>query len=831
MRGWSIGRTGSLGARWHGAEEVLRRRRREACVAAVVLALLASPMAGCASGKSSWSSDQGAPSEPDRVPDGTTPDAPDADVIDAAEPEPAPTWSFDDVTFPPRRCEVILRHWAKDAREVAVAGSFSAWQPSVPMSDPDGDGWFEAVIGPDMVAPGLHAYKFVVDGRHWVLDGENTHQRYVDGCLNSAFEMPRCDDGPAIVAAPLELETREAGGAVEGRLTATFDIQQATARVNTLSVRLDGEPLHDDAVQWDKRGRFTVQVDGLEEGKHRLDIDAEDSAGGKASRVTLPFWVEREPFTWSDSTMYMVVIDRFANGRRGNDAPVGGGLEFAADFHGGDLQGVTEVIRSGYFDRLGVNTIWLSPVQTQAEGSFIGRDGVHQYSGYHGYWPVSARQVEPRFGGEEALHELVGAAHARGIRVVLDLILNQVHEAHEYVQSQPDWFRTDCVCGIDPGCGFSERPLTCLFAPYLPDIDWQNDAAQAQFIEDAVYWVDEFNVDGFRVDAVKHVETSAIYNLRHALRSRFEQGGDRVFMVGETAVTADDMYREQCGGLTFDSGYAWVDGYVGERALDGQFDFPSHHRMRDQLLTDSLDYESLDRIVTDAQTRYRPGGLHVRFLGTHDSNRVISVAAADPAMHCKWPTRSTPGAPSSSPDSCASLAQTSHDAEAYRNLERAFTALFTMPGIPFLYYGDEVALPGGHDPDNRRDMRFDGKLAALAMDDQSLNMHQVELRTFMERLGRARARSMALRRGERRTLLSTANLYVYAYRTEGSLAVVALNRGAAINRNMTGLRAEDVRDISTLNRVVGDGDASLNGNLLNLKMGAKEAAIFISETP
>ena len=78
----------------------------------------------------------------------------------------------------------------------------------------------------------------------------------------------------------------------------------------------------------------------------------------------------------------------------------------------------------------------------------------------------------------------------------------------------PDWFRSDCVCAIDPGCGWSERPLDCLFAPYLPDINWRVRDAERQFVADAVYWVAEYGVDGYRIDAVKHVERTFLQALR-----------------------------------------------------------------------------------------------------------------------------------------------------------------------------------------------------------------------------------------------------------------------------------------------------------------------------
>ncbi|MEZ4468252.1 MAG: alpha-amylase family glycosyl hydrolase [bacterium] len=87
---------------------------------------------------------------------------------------------------------------------------------------------------------------------------------------------------------------------------------------------------------------------------------------------------------------------------------------------------------------------------------------------------------------------------------------------HEYVGPHPDWFRTACVCGLSPAAAGARRPLDCLFAPYLPDINWRVAGAEQQFISDAIWWIETFGVDGFRVDAVKHVET-CLHRLRDAV--------------------------------------------------------------------------------------------------------------------------------------------------------------------------------------------------------------------------------------------------------------------------------------------------------------------------
>ena len=138
----------------------------------------------------------------------------------------------------------------------------------------------------------------------------------------------------------------------------------------------------------------------------------------------------------------MFIVDRFANGDKANDKPVGGQVHYDADWHGGDLQGALKVMQSGYFEKLGVRTIWLSPAQRADRQS---RDRRRQpvFSAYHGYWPVKARAIEPRFGGDPALRAFVTEAHKRGLRVLLDLINNQVHDDHEYVKTHSDWFRKE----------------------------------------------------------------------------------------------------------------------------------------------------------------------------------------------------------------------------------------------------------------------------------------------------------------------------------------------------------------------------------------------------
>ena len=584
--------------------------------------------------------------------------------------------SLASATWAARSCDVTLR-WTGGGRSVAVAGDFAsssnpAWAPHA-MTDVAGTGTFAITLGAaDGVTPGLHAYKFIVDGT-WILDQSAAYRKYDGGCLNSAFLAPACNAGPEIVGAPIA--TTYDASSQRGTASAHVVVLTAhdAALPSSVTFTLDGaaisptlDPMH---------GAFDVVMSGLAAGRHVLAVRATDVMSRAAEPVDLVFWIEAHAWSWRDANMYMIVVDRFANGQAGSDMPVGAPVERPADYHGGDLEGVLAVMQSGYFESLGVNTLWLSPTNQQATGHFAGTDG-HEYAGYHGYWPSRGRSVEPRFGGGDALRALVDEAHRRGIRVLLDLINNQVHEQHEYYVAHPDWFRVvstgGCVCGVDPGCGWSQRPLDCLFTSYLPDINWTVAASEHQFIADAVNWIDAYGLDGFRVDAVKHVEPNAVFDMRAELARRFEQGGTHLYMVGETAVGASDAIDYGCG-QSYGNGYDWIDAYVGPNALDGQFDFPSSHRMEYGLVTGTMGFDALESVVSDMETRYRPGGLHVRFLGTHDTNRIASQASFDSAADCRWV----------SGGACSVLPSVPTDPRVFDRLARSFTALFAMPGIPW----------------------------------------------------------------------------------------------------------------------------------------------------
>ncbi|HVH45873.1 MAG TPA: alpha-amylase family glycosyl hydrolase [Labilithrix sp.] len=746
--------------------------------------------------------------------DGGPPGDTDGGVVSTGISFPA------DAAFAERPCTVTLR-FADAATEVSVAGEFTDWA-AAPRPMAKTNGAFELTIGPEArLTPGtLYAYKLVVDGT-WRLDPAGTHRKLASDTMNSAFVLPACKDGPELTAGALA-----ASATGDARVRVTVRRAADGVRPAKVVASLDRAPVAAGTFSLDpSAGAVDFSFSALSKGKHTLSLVAVDERERASLPVDLPFWIEDEPFSYRDGLLYMFMVDRFANGNPQNDAPVGLPVEYDADFHGGDIEGALAVLKSGYFEKLGVRTIWLSPLNRQTSKYEIG-DGNQLFSGYHGYWPVRAREVEPRFGGDAALRAFIREAHARGLRVLLDLINNQVHEDHEYVAPHGDWFRSACKCGDDAnGCGWSKRPFDCMFQLYLPDIDWTNGTAAQRFVDDAVFWIAEFDFDGFRVDAVKHVESNSIWNLRAELARRFEQGGARIFMVGETAVGEHD--HGTFFGETFDDGYAWIDAYTGPFALDGQFDFPTRHNMADGLVDGRKPLSEVETELHKAESRYRVASQHVRFLNGHDNPRIASIAARDEKLGCTW---------ASGCRGDALPPATYTEPVVFQRLRRALTVLYTLPGVPYLYAGDEVAFGGGPDPDMRRDMRFaETALATVQMHKPGaavlpLSSEQVALLEFARKLGTTRTASRALRRGARVTLVGDdADLWVYGYEDGGDVAIIAVNRGGAVTSRLVPTNGLSLGGITSLISPLGTGSATLGGSGVTLSVPAGETAIFVGK--
>lgn len=717
---------------------------------------------------------------------------------DAVDPDAGPGEGDAAIGEPPlRSCTTRFAHAPTGlVSAVELAGEWD-WDAREPMLDGDGDGTY--TIDNDLAA-GIWAYKLVVTrpsgAVEWLIDPANPYRAYDGGTENSGMRVDDCGL-PLVEVASHELA---GAGAAVTRLRLWRGAGGAAIPASGVTVRRRHEGVETGVAFSRDAGDLTVTLEGLAPGKHTLIVDVLDGAGAAARPTLVPFWIEDEPFDWRDAVVYMVMTDRFRNGDPGNDAAPSPGAEAEADFHGGDLRGITQAIEDGSFGALGVRALWLSPFVENATTVHF-EDG-HGVTGYHGYWPVKARGVDPRLGSEADLDELVTAAHRHGIRVLMDYVINHVHEDHEYVDVHPEWFRTGCECG-QPGCDWTTHRLDCSFHAYMPDVDWQQEGASEQMIADALWWLERYDLDGLRVDAVKHVEDLAITNLSTRVHDGFEQGGTEYFLLGETAMGWN--------GHSLDANlpeYQTIARYIGAFALSGQFDFVLYHATAYRVWADDqYGMLHLDYWTRASHDQYPAGAVMTKFVGSHDSERLISLAdygSGDPVVHHKWVDQGLPAAPTSD--------------EPYQRAAIALTWLLTVPGAPLLYYGDEYGEHGGADPDNRH-------MWAAPVDRTA---RETAMHERIARAGQLRRELAPLRRGDYTALTVTEDVLSFARSWQGEAVIVVINRAGSARTAEIDVPATVLGDGALVDRLdPAEPTHTLAGGHLSLSVPPRSAAILV----
>ncbi|EYF07714.1 alpha-amylase family glycosyl hydrolase [Chondromyces apiculatus] len=470
--------------------------------------------------------------------------------------------------------------------------------------------------------------------------------------------------------------------------------------------------------------------------------------------VTCDPWTCQElpgTFNWRDAVLYFVFVDRFLDGNPANNGSNPSNVQDAARYQGGDWAGVRQKIADGYFTELGVNVLWLTVPMDNTELAGQGNSEPYFYTAYHGYWPKDLTKTEERFGTLQEFQQLVEEAHAAGLKVIVDYAMNHVHSSSPVYQQNPGWFWANandnggnCICG--DGCSWDGDPgKKCWFTSYLPDFNFTVQAARDWSVENAVGWIQQTGIDGYRLDAVKHIEDQWILDLRARVTSEIESAtGEHFYMVGET--------------FTGDRGVIghYVDSYS---MLDGQFDFPLRASIVRTIL---MRQGSMNELVNEMNISDGAfsNGIMSTFIGNHDVPRSIHFAQDTPLWNDNWAGgrergwENQPGLPGG--------------LSAFERLANGFTLIYTTKGVPLMYYGDEVGLAGAGDPDNRRFMQWSGYSAG-----------QTKLLNHVKKLGSIRAAHPALRRGTRQTLTVTADTLAYAMTGGGETVYVAINRSDA----------------------------------------------------
>jgi len=445
--------------------------------------------------------------------------------------------------------------------------------------------------------------------------------------------------------------------------------------------------------------------------------------------------------------LYSLMIDRFYNGNEANDWKMNSPEVLdIVDYQGGDLAGITKKISEGYFDHLGVNTIWISPITQNpwdAWGRYEFKNGnkydstktYTRFSGYHGYWPIYATALDKRFGTPDEFRTLLDTAHAHEINVVLDYVANHMHINSPTLQEHPDW-HTDSILP-DGRRNFElwdEARLTTWFDKHIPTLDLERPEVCEQMTDSALYWLENYELDGFRHDACKHIPESYWRMLGQKIATRWP--GRPIWMIGETYGSPE-----------------LIGSYVKTGMLNAQFDFNVYFTTREAL----CGLKGLDEALNNELTSLRTYGAHHtmgNISGNHDQIRFASIAggAIDISSQGKeegWTREVGIG-----------------DAEtAYKRALLLEVFNLTIPGVPCIYQGDEYAEVGGNDPDNRHMMRF-----------ETLNTEEKNMRAQVAELIHMRRHSMPLLYGDLIPLESTPDEIQYARVYLGHKVIVTINR-------------------------------------------------------
>ena len=403
-------------------------------------------------------------------------------------------------------------------------------------------------------------------------------------------------------------------------------------------------------------------------GPQSLRITASNAAGSADAGFDLK---SREPapgrfqgFNAAD-VMYLIMTDRFADGDPSNDQP-GYAPDAPRGWHGGDFRGIDEHL--DYLQQLGVTALWLTPILSNGK----------MPESYHGYAAVDLYAVDSHFGTLADYQHLVRDLHSRGMKMVFDIVPNHIGVQHPWVHDPPtpDWFHGTFEHHTHVQSNFEElvdphaSPADSLdithgwFTDGMPDLNQENPLVETYLIQNAIWWIECAGLDGLRIDTFPYVG--------RAFWSQFHQ---QLHTLYPNLTTVGEVFN---GDPTITSFFAGGVSHAGiDTGLYTPFDFPAYFTLRDVLLHDKP-MTDLAKVMAADHLYPHPDRL-VPFFGNHDTRRFLSE----------------PGAASA-------------------RLKLAFALLTTMRGMPEIYSGDEIAMQGGDDPDNRRD--FPGGFGASSHD-------------------------------------------------------------------------------------------------------------------
>ena len=460
----------------------------------------------------------------------------------------------------------------------------------------------------------------------------------------------------------------------------------------------------------------------------------------KGKPVTDPKLLPRDDF--HAAVIYNLMVDRFYNGNHKNDPEPLDSVLPPAQYHGGDLQGILTVLKTGYFDTLGVNTLWISPIVQNVKGAWgLWKNPRTKFSAYHGYWPVSLTKIDSRLGDSASLVQLVNHLHNENKNLLLDFVAHHVHKNYWLYRKHPEYFTSlylpDGRLNTEL---WDEQRLTTWFDVFLPTFNTALPKIYNMIADSAVWWIKTYNLDGFRHDAAKHVHLELWRALTRKLKLQVEIPQNRhVYQIGETYGTPE-----------------LIASYLGSGLLDGQFDFNVYDKLK-AAIAGGQSFKDLQKELDKSFKYYGWHNLMGYITGNQDQGRIISYVSGQIPLNV-WGNDLKAIGWQNPPKQVT-------DFKAYKKVSLIFAFINTIPGVPVIYYGDEIGLPGAGDPDNRRDMKFGG-----------LSKEQLWLRTNAAKLIHLRRSLMPLIYGDFQWIYVDDDLMVYSRRYFDKIAIVFLNK-------------------------------------------------------
>jgi glycosidase len=499
----------------------------------------------------------------------------------------------------------------------------------------------------------------------------------------------------------------------------------------------------------------------------------------------------------TEDVIYLIMPDRFANGDATNDepaeAPGSHDRAKARDYHGGDLRGIREHL--DYLKDLGVTTLWLTPI--------VKNGGAEDY---HGYGAVDLYAVEPHLGNLREYQELVSAAHQQRMKVLFDIVPNHVGPKHPWAQKPPlpDWFHGTVQHHLNAstpvnGSFYGEAPnqnhdlfeaiadphapprlwrnLTeGWFAGVLPDMNTENPVVAQYLLQNAIWWTEASGLDGFRVDTFPYVSRQFWSRWHAGLRGIYPQ-----------LTTIGEVFHPDAAVTSFFAGGQRRDDGI-DSGVSTLFDYPLYFVLRDVLLKGAPVGRIADVLRHDSL--YPQPEELVTFFGNHDVTRFAS-------------------------------------AQGISATKLAFALTLTLRGIPQIYYGDEIGMTGGGDPDNRRD--FPGgwrEDARNAFTDEGRSREQQEIFFYVRALLSLRRAHTALGSGRLWHLFSDESCYVFLRESEEEQLLVVFNNSAQAHELQVPLSDTPAQSAVKLSRLLGDAEATLAGKEIHVRVHGQSLSIF-----